>query len=166
MTWKLRDLTINRDRTQNVTVTIGADFRETFDRLKDKVVDIEIKPHREKRSRDANAYCWMLIDKIAAAMNEDKVTIYREAIRNIGGVSEPICVRDRAVDAIRESWEQRGIGWITDTMPSKIEGCTTVILYYGSSTYDKEQMSRLIDHLTRDAQDLGIAIDKFEQGVD
>ena len=165
MTGKLRDLTINRDRTQNVTVTIGADFRETFDRLKDKVVDIEIKPHREKRSRDANAYCWMLIDKIAAAMNEDKVTIYREAIRSIGGVSEPICVRDRAVDAIRESWEQRGIGWITDTMPSKIEGCTTVILYYGSSTYDKEQMSRLIDHLTRDAQELGIAIDKYE-GVD
>lgn len=165
MTGKLRDLTINRDRTQNVTVTIGADFRETFDRLKDKVVDIEIKPHREKRSRDANAYCWMLIDKIAAAMNEDKVTIYREAIRNIGGVSEPICVRDRAVDAIRESWEQRGIGWITDTMPSKLEGCTTVILYYGSSTYDKEQMSRLIDHLTRDAQELGIAIDKYE-GVD
>ena len=165
MTGKLRDLTINRDRTQNVTVTIGADFRETFDRLKDKVVDIEIKPHRDKRSKDANAYCWVLIDKIAAALNEDKVDVYREAIRNIGGVSEPICVRDRAVDAIRESWEQRGIGWITDTMPSKIEGCTTVILYYGSSTYDKEQMSRLIDHLTRDAQELGIAIDKYE-GVD
>ena len=162
MIGKLRDLTINRDRTQNITVTVGADFRQLYDQLKDKQLDILIKPHREKRSKDANAFMWVLVDKIAEAMNEDKVTVYREAIRSIGGVSEPICVRNKAVSAIREAWESRGIGWITDTIDSKIEGCTTVILYYGSSTYDTKQMSTLIDHLIRDAKDLGLAIDKPE----
>lgn len=162
MIGKLRDLTINGDRTQNITVTVGADFRAEFARLKDAQLDITIKAHKGKRSRDANACAWAIIDKIAAALNEDKITVYREAIRSIGGVSEPICVRNKAVEAIRESWEQRGVGWITDTMPSKIEGCTTVILYYGSSTYDTEQMHRLIEHLIRDAQDLGIAVDKTE----
>ena len=160
MTGKLRDLTINRDRTQNITVTIGADFREQFDELKDKQIDIVIKPHREKRSLSANAFLWVVIDKIAEKLNEDKITVYREAIRHIGGVSVPICVRDRAVKYLREDWESRGVGWITETMDSKIDGCTTVILYFGSSTYDKAQMSRLIDQLLRDAEDIGLVIEK------
>ena len=163
MRGKLRDLTLNRDRTQNITITVDADFRQKFDELKDKNLDIEIKLHREKRSKDANAYMWVLVDKIAEALKEDKETVYREAIRHIGGVSEPICVRNRAVQPIRESWEQKGIGWITDTMPSKLEGCTTVILYYGSSTYDTKQMSTLIDHLIQDARELGIETDTPER---
>ena len=163
MRGKLRDLTMNRDRTQNITITVDVDFRQKFDELKDKNLDIEIKLHREKRSKDANAYLWVLVDKIAEALKEDKVEVYREAIRHIGGVSEPICVRNRAVEPIRESWEQKGIGWITDTMPSKLEGCTTVILYYGSSTYDTKQMSALIDHLVQDAKALGIETDSPER---
>lgn len=160
MIGKLKDLTINRDRTQNITLTVGADFREVFDSLKDKQLDITIKPHREKRSNDANSFMWVVIDRIAEKLNADKVDVYREAIRHIGGVSEPVCVRNKAVDVLRESWESRGVGWVTDTMESKIEGCTTVILYYGSSTYDKTQMSRLIDQLLREAEDLGLVIDK------
>ena len=163
MTGKLRDLTMNRDGTQNLTITVSADVRDLFDNLADKDVDIEIKAHRGKRSREANAYAWVLIDKIAEAMREDKVSIYRNTIRHIGGVSEPVCVRDKAVTALRECWEQRGIGWITDTMPSKIDGCTTVILYYGSSTYDTKQMSALIDHLVQDAKALGIPTDTPQQ---
>jgi hypothetical protein len=41
-------------------------------------------------------------------------------------------------------------------MPSKIEGCTNVILYYGSSTYDSAQMSRLLDLITQDCKLQGI----------
>ncbi len=41
-------------------------------------------------------------------------------------------------------------------MPSKIEGCVNVVLYYGSSTYDTKQMSSLIDQLIFDAKELGI----------
>ena len=166
MIGKLRDLTSNRDRTQNITVTVGADFREMFDQLKDKQLEIVIKPYRAKRSRDANAMAWALIDKIAEALNEDKITVYRTAIRSIGGVSEPICVRNKAVKAICDAWESKGIGWVTDTMPSKIEGCTTVTLYYGSSTYDTKQMHLLIEHLLRDAEMLGLAIDRTEYGFD
>jgi len=71
-------------------------------------------------------------------------------------VSETVCVQDKAVDRLRQGWEQNGIGWQTDTMPSKLKGCTNVILYYGSSTYDTQQMSLLIDHIVQDAKALGI----------
>ena len=32
-----------------------------------KTYDVTIKPHRERRSLDANAYCWVLLDKLADA---------------------------------------------------------------------------------------------------
>jgi hypothetical protein len=153
---KLKDLTMNRDGSQNVTLTVSSDFRPLFDELAGKELDVEIKQHRKKRSLSANAYCWVLVDKIAARSGVDKTSVYRETIRNIGGVSDIVCCQDRAVEALRSGWQAHGVGWITETMPSKLEGCTNVILYYGSSTYDTAQMSRLIDLLVNEAKELGI----------
>jgi hypothetical protein len=153
---KLRELTLNRDGSQNVTLTVSSDFRPLFDELAGKELDVEIKQHRKKRSLSANAYCWVLVDKIAARSGVDKTSVYRETIRNIGGVSDIVCCQDRAVEALRSGWQAHGVGWITETMPSKLEGCTNVILYYGSSTYDTAQMSRLIDLLVIEAKELGI----------
>ena len=48
-------------------------------------------------------------------------------------------------------------------MQSKIEGCTNVVLYFGSSTYDSKQMSDLIDRLISEAKELGIETDTPEQ---
>lgn len=48
------------------------------------------------------------------------------------------------------------MGWPTEIMPSKLPGCTTVIAWYGSSTYDTRQMSALIDHLVQDCRALDI----------
>ena len=157
MKGRLRDLTINRDGSQNVTITIiGTDYREAYDSLAEHEIDVEIKRHRNRRSIGANGYAWVLADKIASALSIDKEEVYRDAIRSIGGVSETVCIQDKAVERLRSGWEQNGIGWLTDTMPSKLEGCTNVILYYGSSTYDTKQMSNLIDHLIQDAEALGI----------
>lgn len=54
-------------------------------------------------------------------------------------------------------WTRRnGIGWMTDTGPSKIKGCVNVTVWYGSSVYDTEQMARLIDAIVQDCRDVGI----------
>lgn len=106
---------------------------------------IKIGKYRERRSNDANAYCWVLIGKLAEKLNIPRDEIYRDAIKQVGGNYEIVCVRKEAVDKLCEGWRKNGIGWQTDTMPSKIEGCTNVVLYYGSSTYDTAQMSRLIN---------------------
>ncbi len=117
---------------------------------------VEIKPYRKKRSLDANAYSWVLIDKIAGELNLPKTEVYRNAIREIYGASNVVCVQDKAVAALCAAWENNGLGWFTETFESKIEGCTNVILYYGSSSYDTKVMSRLINHLVEEAQALGI----------
>ena len=117
---------------------------------------IKIGKYKKKRSLDANAYCWTLISKLAEKLNVEKTEIYRSAIREIGGNCDTVCVQDKAVQSLRDGWQRNGIGWITDTMPSKIEGCTNVILYYGSSTYDTAQMSRLINIIVEDCKAQGI----------
>lgn len=133
------------------------DFKLMVDELREREkLTIEVKPYRERRSLDANAYFFVLVDKLAEKLNTTKEEIYRNAIKEIGGVSETICVRDKAVKRLCESWSRNGLGWQTDTFPSKIEGCTNVILYYGSSTYDTAQMSRLIDNIVQDCQAVGI----------
>lgn len=139
-----------------MTVELDSDFRHTFDELHQTDVDITVKKHRNKRSLDANAYAWVLIDKIAAKRDMSKAEVYRNAIRDIGGVSEVVCIQNRAVKTMKDVWTRNGIGWQVDEMPSKIAGCTNLVLYKGSSVYDTKQMSALIDSLVQDAQSIGI----------
>lgn len=136
------------------------DFKQLVDDMHglDKL-SIEIKPYRARRSLDANAYAWVLIDKLAEKLNESKENIYREYIKHIGGNSEIVCIKDNAVERLCEGWSKNGIGWQTDTFPSKLEGCTNVILYYGSSTYDSAQMTRLLDLIIQDCKQQGISVE-------
>ena len=117
---------------------------------------VRISEFKHKRSKDANSYAWMLLDRLAAKLGLFKIDIYREYIKEIGGNCETVCVKNEAVERLCTGWSHNGIGWVTDTMPSKLEGCTNVILYYGSSTYDSEQMSRLINLIVTDCKEYGI----------
>ena len=133
------------------------DFEQLIDDLKDKdKLSIEVKEYRERRSLDANAYFFVLADKLAEKLNTTKEEIYRNAIKQIGGVSETVCVKNAAVKRLCEGWSKNGIGWQTDTFDSKIEGCTNVILYYGSSTFSTSQMSALLDLIIQDCHEFGI----------
>lgn len=148
-------------RTNKPMLTLQINELNDFKLLVDDMnqcekLSIEIKPFRARRSLDANAYFFVLADKLAAKLNTTKEDIYRNCIKEIGGVSETICVQDKAVDKLKEAWQERGLGWMVDTFPSKIEGCTNVILYYGSSTYDTAQMSRLIDNIVQECKAQGI----------
>ena len=156
MKGRLIDLTVGMDGRQRVTVALDGDMRETFSELHADDVEITVKKYRRKRSLDANAYAWTLIDKLAAKLNLPKADVYRELIRSIGGVSQTVCVINKAVDALIDGWKHNGLGWFGETFPSKIDGCTNVILYFGSSTYDTKQMSDLIDYLVEACKMQGI----------
>lgn len=122
------------------------------------LVDLTIKKHRKRRSLDANAYAWVLLDRLAVKLKRPKEEIYREFVKDVGGNSETVCVVDKGVDRLISGWKRNGIGWVADTTPSKIAGCTNVILYQGSSTYDSEQMARLIDLIVEACKEQGIEV--------
>lgn len=153
---RIIDFAVGMDKKQRVTFALDGDFRETFDELHEGDVELTVKKYRQKRSLDANAYAWVLIGKIAEKTRITREDVYRHAIWNVGGGSETVCVKDAAVPRLIDGWRHNGLGWFTDTFKSKIDGCTNVTLYYGSSAYDTKQMSDLIDGLVAEAKELGI----------
>ena len=153
---RLVDLAISLTGKQRITVEVDNDARAAFEELKEKDVSITLSEWREKRSLTANAYCWVLIDKIAAKTKVGKTEVYRNAIRDIGGVSELVCMQTRAVESMKKTWSTFGIGWQAEELDSNIPGWTNLILYKGSSVYDRAQMAALIDSLVQEAKTLGI----------
>lgn len=124
---------------------------------KQKLYDLEVKEHRNKRSLDANAYAWVLIHKLAEAMKLTPEEVYLQQIPNVGNNYTPMCVREQDVDRFRQRWMSNGIGWpVKDLGPSNVRGCRNLMAYHGSSTYDTAQMSRLIDLLVQDCKQLDI----------
>ena len=111
--------------------------------------EYDISPAKKKRSLNANAYAWRLI-------NETPETVYREALKNVPNICEVLCVQDKAVDSMERLWTRDHIGRRVEREPSRIKGCTNLYIYYGSSDFDTRQMAMLIDGLIQDARALGI----------
>lgn len=124
---------------------------------KDRLYDLEVKEHRKKRSLDANAYAWVLINKLADVMRIPPTEVYRQAIQDISGNNEILPVREDAVEQFKLAWSHNGIGWMCRDMgKSKLPGYRNLMVYYGSSVYNSKQMSNLIDHLVQDCKALDI----------
>ena len=120
--------------------------------------EYELKKISRKRSLDANAYAWVLMDKMANKIGISKEEVYRNAIRDIGGNSDIVTVRNDSLEKFLKVWNSKGLGWQTETFPSKVTGCTNVICYYGSSTFSYRQMSKFIDSLVEDAKAIGVQV--------
>ena len=124
---------------------------------KDKLYDLDVKEHRKKRSLDANAYAWVLINKLAEAMRIAPIEVYRQAIQNVGGNYEVIPIKEEAADHFKQVWEAQGLGWpCMDMGKSKLQGFRNLRAYYGSSTFSVSQMQIFIDNLVQDCRALNI----------
>ena len=141
-----------------VILEFEPDFSQTYDKYAEKDINVDIKLWKPKRSGAANRYLWVLIDKIAKATHQSKEDIYREAIKDIGGVSDVFLMIDEAVEKFCLNWRNQGLGWQTDVIPLG-DGRSNVIAYYGSSTFDKDQMNELIEKIIFEAEQLGIDTD-------
>lgn len=160
MEGRLTGFSLNRDGTQNVTVTVASNFADQYDRLKDFPVSVEIRKATKKRSKDANAMCWAMCSDIGNALRPPlpKEEVYRKAIRDVGEY-EPLPIKAEAVETFQRRWAAKGTGWFAEVIDdSKLPGYKLVFAYYGSSTYDTAEMSRLIDYLVEDARNMGIPI--------
>lgn len=121
-----------------------------------KKYTVTIKEYRKKRSLNANAYAWVLMNKLADKLSMGVRDLYRHYIPDIPENSQVVCVPTEAVEKLRTGWEHNGIGWCSDTLKSKLPGCTNVVLYYGSSTFDQKQMGVLLDLIIEDCKQVGV----------
>ena len=121
------------------------------------LLTIKVEKYRAKRSLNANAYLWVLIDKIAEKTGEPRSDIYRHAITEAGVMGAFVVRQDVAGEAVKMLTNIKPTG----TGDFAIEGATrkgwTEIFYYlGSSKYDTAQMARLLDYIISECRPLGI----------
>lgn len=146
------DLLSNKGK---ITLTINEkdNLLKQYHKLKDKEkLTIEIEEYKERRSLDANAYCWVLLQKMADVLNITKEECYEEMICRYG-VFTHLIVKPNVVERVKEEWRAvRELGEVT------VNGRTGIQLqcYFGSSTYDTKEMSVLIDGIVRECHELGI----------
>ncbi len=138
------------------------DVREGYDELKDHTLSCELKKYRPKRSRDANAYLWVLCSKIAEKLEITKEEVYKREIRAAGKCTV-LPMTDEQVQEISDHLSSIGIGWFLDVLDTTFDGMKTVAVYYGSSTYNTKDMKRLIDSVIEEAKAQGIQTDTPSQ---
>lgn len=132
---------------------------EKLNNLLGSDIAVEIKADREGRSKDANAYLWVLLGKLASKLRTSPVEVYRQYIRDVGDNYEILPIKDEAVEKFTKIWTAKGYGWICEKhSDSKFRGYTNLICFYGSSTYDTAQMSRMIDLVVDDCKEQGIEV--------
>lgn len=156
---RIVDFLVITPERQRLTIDILGDFREVYEKVKESDIDIKVSKFHGKRSLTANAYMWVLLDKLATATGNQVKELYFDYLKNVGGNMEMYCGKPEAIDRLVAVWEQSGNtgwGWPYVRFPSKLDGCENVKLYYGSSTFDSATMARLIDHIVQDCKAVGI----------
>ena len=158
---KFEDARLNFDGGYWLSIKLDKDSvgaaRRFLHGKKDRPYTAGLKEYRERRSLDANAYCWALIGKLSAALGLSPEEVYCEAIQDVGGNYEIVPIKEEAVETWKRIWGGSGTGWICQDMgESKLKGYRNLMCFYGSHVYDTKQMSRLIDVIVEECKLQGI----------
>lgn len=167
MKWTAKGIELLRSPL-GVMVVIPATHDNELAKLdKEKEYVIEIKKKSKPRSMNANAYCWVLCQKLALELSKNgyisKEDVYRKAIKECGHFTYAP-VRADAVERYIQIWRGHGLGWLAEDAGEcqNLNGYHNIMCYHGSSVYNQQEMARLIDCLTDECNQLGIQLEPSE----
>lgn len=153
LTGQIDDVTVSLTGKPKLTLVINekSDLLCGYDDLKDfEKLSIEIKPYREKRSLNANAYAWKLIGEIADIVRSSKDEVYLEMLRKYG--------QSELISVLSHIPIEQYVKYCDEVGESKLNGkmFKHYRVYKGSSEFDTREMSILIDGIVGEAKELGI----------
>lgn len=119
-----------------------------IDQDKDKLFDIT--EHKQKRSLNSNSYLWLLINKISDAMRLSKEEVYLQMLKDYGQSEVISLLSEINVDGYFKYYEVIGESMLNGKEFKHIK------IYKGSSEFNTEEMSILLDGVIREAEQLGI----------
>lgn len=150
---------VNRDWLTNKLIISFELNEEPTEAINDiqpcEKLNISAKKYRAKRSLDANAYCWVIITKIAnhPAINSSKEEVYEDMLQKYGYLYQdeegyiPVTVK-AGVDMSKIEGH-----WKFYKSNGKFD---SYLMIKGSSEYDSAEMAHFIDCIVGEAKELGI----------
>lgn len=156
----LQDISIDY-KTNKPKITLLLDQQQSIsslEEIKDDKLSIEIKKYRKPRSLDANKYFWKLLQEVCDFRDLDTIEEYKRRVKELG-IFRQFKIMTQDVNTFEKVWTDRGIAWFCEIADTDYIGDTEfkiINAYYGSSSYNSKQMSRLIDNLVQDCKAAGI----------
>ena len=117
---------------------------------RDKEYQVEIKEYKQKRSLNANAYAWVLINKIANVMRLSKEEVYLNMLKHYGQSQVVSIVSGVNITGYFKYYEVIGTSILNNKEFNHIR------VFKGSSEYDTKEMSIFIDGIVQEAKQLDI----------
>lgn len=158
MKGRLKDLTFGSKGEQHITVTVTSDFRQSFDDLKDYEISVEIKRYREPRSKNANAYFHVLVNKIAEAQRLGNDEVKRQLVLEYGTLATDetgsVLGAMLPASASMDDFYPYAKWYKSKVLDGKEYDC--YLFYKQTHTLDSKEMARLIDGTITVAKELGI----------
>ena len=124
----------------------------------------DLKPHRERRSLDANSYYWVILTKLADVLRMSKPRVHNMILRQYGqaeyfnGKLVPITLMD--TDEAEKKAIESETFHVKPTSQIKVDkdgiAYRTYYLLRGSSQYNSYEFSILLDGLIEEAKEQGI----------
>ena len=123
---------------------------EDIEKYRDMDLDISFGKHRNRRSLDANACMWVCLGQIADKIHSDNWSVYLYMLERYGKYTH-IVVKPEALKDLAKQW--REIKVVGDTIVNG-EPMKQVLCFFGSSTYDSKEFSRLLDGVISEMKEL------------
>lgn len=146
-----------------ITFKVGKEMPD-MSLLEGKDLDIKIVQHREKRTMTQNAYYWVLLAKLAAKLRISTARLHNMKLREVappfvidGKIAmQPIPDTDKAANELLEATTYH----LKPTSGIIVGNDDAIYRWYvvlrGSSTFDTQEMTVLLDSLIDDCKSYGI----------
>lgn len=130
----------------------------TIEELKGIKLKITAKRDIKKRSTNANNYFWKLLQELCELAEIDTIEEYKRRVKELG-IFRRFKIEKVNVKTFEKMWTSQGMAWFCEIFDTEIIGDAEfkiINAYYGSSSFNSKQMSRLINDLVEDCKIYGI----------
>lgn len=147
----------------NLTFSTDQNVAEAAQIFSGKDIDVKLKWHKEKRSLDANAYYWCLLTKLSRIHGWSNAEAHNRMLRDYGQyeqvegqlIAVPLPDTDQTEREVLNKMEYH-LALSPKVTIMKGETKRVYLLLRGSSTYNTEEMARLISGLIEECRYSGI----------
>ena len=152
----IKDINIDYEtRKPKISLLLDTKEIEIVEQLKNEnKLNIDLKKYRKRRSLDANNYFWKLLQELCKLAEIDTKEEYKRRVKELG-IFRRFRIEKENVNTFEKMWTKQGIAWFCEIFDTEIIGDTEfkiINAYYGSSSFNTKQMSRLIDGLVQDCK--------------
>jgi len=125
--------------------------------MKSKVYELTVKLFRDKRSLEANAKAWKLINSLAQELGLNPVDVYRRHVEEIGNFEQYLMI-EAAYEDFDKAWTYNHLGRYSKIIGESREkkGYVWVAAFKGSSSFDTKTMYHFIENIIFECKQFGV----------